>query len=202
MSAVTFTTDQFIKGIINCRNAKAFGPDKLSIFHLKNLGPKAIGYLTALFNDSVTSCRIQAIWKSSIVIHIPKPGKDSSLETSYRPISLHCPAAKVIEALMLTTVNTHLLTAFDQHGFRPGHSTTSALLQLTIDAATSFNHRHRPICVAVGLTAAFDTVKHNVLLSKIARPILPEATCRFPRHYQTVLPLLANNRKDTLQALQ
>ena len=73
MSAVTFTTDQVIKGISNCSNTKAFGPDKLSIFHIKNLGPKAIEYLTALFNDSVTSCRIPAIWKSSIVIPIPKP---------------------------------------------------------------------------------------------------------------------------------
>ena len=42
MSAVTFTTDQVIRGISNCSNTKAFGPDKLSIFHLKNLGPKAI----------------------------------------------------------------------------------------------------------------------------------------------------------------
>ena len=42
MSAVTFTTDQVIKGISNCSNTKAFGPDKLSIFHQKNLEPKAI----------------------------------------------------------------------------------------------------------------------------------------------------------------
>ena len=144
MSAVTFTTDQVIKGISNCSNTKAFGPDKLSIFHLKNLGPRASEYLTAIINDSVTSCRIPAIWKSSIVIPIPKPGKDSSLGTSYRPISLLCPAAKVMEALILTTVNTHLLPASDQHGFRTGHSTTSALLQLTSDVATGFNQRKPP----------------------------------------------------------
>ena len=64
------------------------GPDKFSIFHLKNIGPKAIEYLTALFNYSITSCLIPVILKSSIVIHIPKPGKDSSLGTSYRPISI------------------------------------------------------------------------------------------------------------------
>ena len=61
MTAVTFSTDQFIKGIINSSNTKAFGPDKLSIFHIKNLGPREIEYLNALFNDSVTSCRIPAI---------------------------------------------------------------------------------------------------------------------------------------------
>ena len=179
---MTFTTDLVTRAIRSCSNTKAFGPDKLSIFHLKHLGPRATAYLTALFNDSVNSSRIPAIWKSSIVIPIPKPGKDSSQGTSYRPISLICPAAKVLEALILPTVNAHLLPADDQHGFRPGHSTTSALLQLTTDIATGFNQKkppHRTVCVAVDLTAAFDTVSHNVLISKISRSTLPEVTCRW-----------------------
>ena len=95
------TTDKATKGISNSNNTRAFGHDKLIIFHLKNLGPKAIEYLTALF----TSCQIPAIWKSSIVISISKPDKDSSLGTSYRLISLLCPAAKVMDFLMITTVN-------------------------------------------------------------------------------------------------
>ena len=118
---MTFTTDLVTRAIRSCSNTKAFGPDKLSIFHLKHLGPRATAYLTALFNDSVNSSRIPAIWKSSIVIPIPKPGKDSSQGTSYRPISLICPASKVLEALILPTVNAHLLPVDDQHGFRPGH---------------------------------------------------------------------------------
>ena len=96
------------------------------------------------------------------------------------------PAAKVMEALILTTVNTHLLPASDQHGFRTGHPTTSALLQLTSDVSTGFNQRkppHRTVCVAVDLTAAFDTVNHNALLSKIARSTLPEVTCRWLSNY-------------------
>ena len=32
MSALAFTTDKVIKGISNCSNTKAFGPDKLSSF--------------------------------------------------------------------------------------------------------------------------------------------------------------------------
>ena len=56
--------------------------------------------------------------------------------------------------------HTHLLPAFDQHGFRTGHATTYALLQLTSDVATGFNQRkppHRTICVAVDITAEFDS---------------------------------------------
>ena len=181
-TTVTYTTDLVTRAIRSCSNTKAFGPDKLSIFHLKHLGPRATAYLTALFNDSVNSSRIPAIWKSSIVIPIPKPGKDSSQSTSYRPFSFICSAAKVLEALILPTVNAHLLPADDQHGFRPGHSTTSALLQLTTDIATGFNQKkpsHWTVCVAVDLTAVFGTVSHNVLISKISRSTLPEVTCRW-----------------------
>ena len=103
--AQTFNTDLMRRAIKSCRNSKAFGPDKLSIFHLKNLGPRAIKYITALFNLSVTTCQIPAIWKSSLIIPIPKPGKDTSVGTSYRPISLLCPAAKVLESLILPTIN-------------------------------------------------------------------------------------------------
>ena len=186
-SAVTFTTDQVSKGISSCSNTRAFGPDQPSIIHLKHLGSRGIEYLTALFNDSVTSSsRIPSIWKSSIVIPIPTPGKDCSLRTSYWPISLLCPAAKVMEALLHPTINSHLLPSAGQHGFRPGRSTTSALLQLTSDIATGFNQRkppHRAVCVDVDLTAEFDTVNHNVLLSKIVRSTLPEATCRWLSNY-------------------
>ena len=180
--AQTFTTDLVRRAIKSCRNSKAFGPDKLSIFHLKNLGPRAIEYITALFNLSVTTCQIPSIWKSSLIIPIPKPGKDTSLGTSYRPISLLCPAAKVLESLILPTINKYLQPAPDQHGFRPDHSTTSALLQMTTDIAMGFNQRKPPdrtICVAVDLSAAFDTVCHNNLLSKINRSQLPPATARW-----------------------
>ena len=183
---MTFRTDQVTKGISSCSNTRAFGPYKLSIFHLKHLGSRGIEYLTALINDSVICCQILSIWKSSIVIPILKPGKDCSLSTSYRPISLLCLAAKVMEALQLPTINNHLLPSADPHGFRPGHSTTSALLQLMSDIATGLNQRkppHHTVCVSVDLTAEFDTVDHNVLLSKIVRSTLPEATCRWLSNY-------------------
>ena len=179
--AQTFTTDLVNRAIKSCKNSNAFGPDKLSIFHLKHLGPRAIEYITALFNLSVTTCQIPAICSSSLIIPIPKPGKDTSVGTSYLAISLLCPAAKVLESLILHTINKYLHPVPDQHGFRPDHSTTSALLQMTPYIAMGFNQRKPPdrtICVAVDLSAAFDTVCHNNLLSKINRSQLPPATAR------------------------
>ena len=91
---------------------------------------------------------------------------------SYRPISLLFPASKMMETLVLPTINKYILPAPDQPGFRPDHSTTSALLQLTTDIEMGFNQRKPPdrtVCVAVDLSAAFDSVCHNNMLSKIKR---------------------------------
>ena len=115
----SFTSDQFTSAIKSCRNSRAYGPDSLSIFHLKNLRPLATEHLTALYNDSLKSCRLPSFWKTSLVIPIPKPSKDSSQGTSYRPISLLCPAAKVLEALILPSISEFLSPAKDQHGSDP-----------------------------------------------------------------------------------
>ena len=174
--------ETFTSAIKSCRSSRAYGPDSLSIFHLNNLGPLATEQLTALNNDSLKSCRLPSIWKTSLIIPIPKPSKDSSQGTSYRPISLLCPAAIVLEALILPSINEFLSPAKDQHGFIPRHSTSSALLQLSTDIETGFNQRkppHRTVCVAMDLTAAFNTVSHNILISKIAGSSLPPAITRW-----------------------
>ena len=66
-NATVFTTGEVAKAIKSCKNSKAFGPDDLTIFHLKHLGPVALTYLTAMFNDSVSTSRIPAIWKTSTI---------------------------------------------------------------------------------------------------------------------------------------
>ena len=166
--AESFTSDQITSEIKRYRSSRAYS---LSIFHLNNLGPLVTKHLTALYIDSLKYCRIPSIWK----IPISKPCKHSSQGTSYRPISLLCPAGKVLEVLILPSINEFLSPAKDQHGFRPRHSTISALLQLTTDIKTCFNQQkppHRTVGVAIDLTAAFDSV-HDTLISKIAGSSLP-----------------------------
>ena len=142
--------------------------------------------LPIYYNISLKSFRLPSIWKTSLFIPNPKPGKDSSQGTSYRPISLICPLAKVLEALILLSINEFLSPVKYQHGFRHRHSTTSALLQLTTDIETGFNQRkppHRAVCMAIDLTAAFDTVSHDILISKIAGSSPPPAITRWLSYY-------------------
>ena len=81
---------------------------------------------------------------------------------------------------------THPRILIKDSRFRQEHSTTSALLQLTTDITMGFNQRKPPdrtVCVAVDLSAAFDTVCHNKLLSKINRSPLPPATSQWLSSY-------------------
>ena len=108
----TCNADLLIRAIKSCRNSKVFGPDKLSICHFKNLGPRAIEYITTLFNLSVTTCQIPAIWKSSLIIPMPKPGKDTSQGSSYRSIResyklWSCqPSTNIVRLFQTNTVET------------------------------------------------------------------------------------------------
>ena len=86
--------------------------------------------------------------------------------TSHRPISLLCPTAKVLERLLQPELKSLPLSP-NQHGFRPTHSTISALLPLSHKIAQGFNKPCPPLRTFTGtidLSKAFDMVNHTKLI--------------------------------------
>ena len=171
-----------LQAIKACSNSVATGPDGLTMLHIKHLGPRGLQYLTHLFTLSLRSADIPAIWKQAAIIPIPKAGKPADLGTSYRPISLLCPAAKVMEKLLLPQLTNHLQLADSQHGFRRQRSTISALLPLAHKVATGFNKSKpadRTVLMAIDFSKAFDTVNHTKLLQAVSNSTLPHNTVRW-----------------------
>ena len=157
-------------------NSKVCGPDKMSPIHLKHLETNALTFLRKIYSASLKSCHIPALWKTSIVISLGKPGKNPKLPGSYRPVSLLCPAVKILESLLLPSITEHLPPATHQHGFRPGHSTVSALLHLSSSIEDGFNQKppaNRTVAVALDLTKAFDTVDYTILIERIRSSNMP-----------------------------
>ena len=99
--ARTFTVDLVMKAIKSCRNSKAFGPDKLSIFIMKHLGPRVIEYITTVFNLLVTTFQIPAIWKSSLII--PAPDQHGFRREHLTTSALLQLAVDLSEAFVITT---------------------------------------------------------------------------------------------------
>ena len=180
------TAEQTKEAIKKSKSSKALGPDKISNLHLKHLGPNGISYLTKIFNHSSSTCQIPAIWKSSIIIPLLKPGKDPDDSKSYRPVSLLCPAIKVLERILLPTLTSNLELPDFQHGFRSDHSTVTALYDFTEAVAQGFNKPlppDRTILVQLDLSKAFDMVSLDKLITDLNASTLPEGVKRWLNCY-------------------
>lgn len=146
------------------------GPDEISPIVLKHIGTHGIAYLTMMLNLSLKSLTIPNVWKTARIIPIQKPGKDASFGKSYRLISLLSPVAKLMEKLLLTIMTNHIDLKEHQHGFRKGHSTTTALHKIQEIISRGLNQKKpcsRTILVAIDLSRAFDTVSIDLLLEDL-----------------------------------
>ena len=169
-SYTPFSLKDVANAVRGVKNSSAVGPDGLTNLHLRQLGPNGIAFLHTLFNLSLAHSNLPAIWKHALIIPVPKPNKPLNLSTSYRPISLLCPAAKVLEGLVRPLLLPHLPRAPFQHGFSPGHSTVTALLPLATKVTQGFNQRKPPqrtVVAAADISKAFDTIDHVILLEKL-----------------------------------
>ena len=89
---------KFMRQLIkSSKNNNSTGPDNINIKHLKHLGPLAVEYLRDIYNLTVNENIIPQIWKTSKIVPILKPRKNSNEGSSYRPISLLSSVAKTLE---------------------------------------------------------------------------------------------------------
>ena len=159
-----------IAAIRRAKNSSAAGPDGITMVHLKHLGRRSLSYLTSLFNLSLRKSELPSIWKQALILPVPKPGKPPLISTSYRPISLLCPASKILERCVLPLLSPALSPSPSQHGFRSGHSTVTALLPTANRIANGFNEPKPPLrtaTIAIDISKAFDAVQHSLLLDAI-----------------------------------
>ena len=194
------TEEQVYKAIKQAKASRALGPDNIATIHLKHLGPFGIKYLTTIFNISLTTSNIPDIWKSSNIIPLLKPGKPAEESTSYRPVSLLCPAIKIMERVLLPTLTTHLPIPDIQHGFRSKHSTVTALHEFVESVAGGFNEKkpaNRTLLVQIDLSKAFDMVSHEKLLKDINTTTLPEGLKRWLSSYLHGRQSKVNFRNET-----
>ena len=185
-NSTKFTASETEEAIKKSKPSKSLGPDNISTLHLKHLGPKGIEYLTSIFNLSMSTSQIPAIWKTSTIIPLLKPKKPSDESSSYRPVSLLCPSIKVLERLVLPALKEHLPVPDIQHGFREKHSTVTALHEFNQHVSDGFNQKkpaHRTVLLQIDLSKAFDMVNHNKLLNGINSTNLPDFIKRWLNCY-------------------
>jgi len=131
----------------------------------------AISLICKLFNAITTIGYFPKKWKKSVIIMIPKPGKDHTIPSSYRPISLLPCLSKLFEKCLLTRIIPHLrrhnTIPTHQFGFREKHGTIEQVNRITSEIRTAYEHREYCSAIFLDVSQAFDRVWLEGLMHKI-----------------------------------
>lgn len=108
---------------------------------------------------------------ASITPVIKKTSLDPLVSKNYRPISNLPFLSKLIEKLvarqLLYHINMNSLIPPNQSAYRTCHSTETALTKVVNDIALATDRGMVTVLMMLDLSAAFDTVDHNILLHRM-----------------------------------
>ena len=157
--------------IFNMRNSAACASDGVCIRMLKTCFPAIGDVILHIINTCISRSDIPHHWKHSIVHPIFKSGNPSD-PTNFRPISIVPVIMKVVERVIHQQLYRYLsqnhLLANTQHGFRPRHSTETALLSVTDRILAATDRGDVSMLCLIDLSKCFDVINHDLLLAKLA----------------------------------
>ena len=151
---------------------KASCPNSIDNYILTMLMEEISLPLAKIFNISFSTGVHPDLFKISKTTTIFKKGSRLQVcNYHYQPISLLSNLNKSLEKLMFSRIHSFLenykCIYSLQFGFRAKHSTNHALIDITEKIRNALDNKNHVCGVFVDLQKAFDTVNHNILLSKL-----------------------------------
>jgi len=151
---------------------KSSAADPLPTYILKQVIDLLAPFVTELFNRSLAAGRFPSSFKvASLTPVLKKQGLNSADASSYRPISNLSVLSKLLEHLVAQQLQHYLRSAgllpALQSGFRPCHSTETAILRVLSDILSAVDRGDFAALVLLDLSAAFDTVDHDIMLQRL-----------------------------------
>ena len=164
------TPKEIIDIVYKLKNHSSPGFDHIDISVVKRVIHIICFPLCNIFNVSIEKGIFPDKMKVAKVIPVFKGGSDKEI-CNYRPISVLPVFSKILEKcfynrLVLFLEECNILSDH-QYGFRSGHSTSTALLELVNKVVKCFDNREIMLGLFLDLSKAFDTLDHTILLEKL-----------------------------------
>ena len=110
-------------------------------------------------------------WKCTLVHPLLKKHGLQLINKNFRPVSNLQFISKLAEKAVATQIQSHMvdndLFPCLQSAYRQNHSTETALIKVKNDLLMNRDKGHVTLLVLLDLSAAFDTVDHDILLRRL-----------------------------------
>ena len=127
---------------------------------------------SSIVNLSLSEVCFPTHFKSAVVSPLlKKPTLNRDDMKNYRPVSNLSFLFNILEKVMASRLNSHIITSHTSHNFqsayRKFHSTETALLKIHNDILSSMDDGRVTALTLLDLSAAFDTIDHTNLLRRL-----------------------------------
>ena len=171
LASVHICPEKVKEKLAKIRPNSAPGPDKIFPRIVHNLKEELSIPLTIIFNRSMKEGVVPKDWQIANVMPTYK-GKGSKTDPGcYRPVSLTSIICRTMEGLLKDAIVDHLvkhkLIRTSQHGFVPGRSCVTNLLEYLDKMTELYDQGHSVDIFYLDFAKAFDKVPHARLLAKL-----------------------------------
>ena len=164
------TDEELLNIVHNAKDKKSKGYDGIDMCMLKKIIPHILTPLRHICNTSLSQGIFPDEMKIARIIPLFKSG-DKQNVSNYRPISLLPQFSKILEKIfnnrLMNFLNSNNLLYLRQYGFRKNMSTSMAIMELVENITNAMDNGKFTIGVFIDLKKAFDTVDHNILVTKL-----------------------------------
>ena len=141
---------------------------------------------TCIYNQSIANGIVPDLFKISRVTPIYKSGEVTDTG-NYRPIATLSSFSKVLERLIYNQLYQFLekndIIYKYQLGFRKGYSTEQAILEITDNLNSAIDNKQITCGLFLDFSKVFDTVYHDILLSKLYTYRIPGTPFKWFKSY-------------------